>query len=36
MRFMGWSYEELLQCPAAYIDVLDDVVRKELERARQR
>lgn len=29
MRFMHWSYEDLMVCPAFYLDVLIDMIQEE-------
>lgn len=29
MKYMGWSYGDLLECPADYLDIIADVSREE-------
>jgi len=36
MRYMGWSYDQLLACPAHYIAVIAEISQREAVAARQR
>lgn len=36
MRFMHWSYADLMTCPADYIPVILEVAREEAANARRR
>ncbi len=35
MRFMGWSYDDLMQCPQAYIEVIVEVGNEEAKEAKR-
>lgn len=38
MRFMRWSYEQLMECPDDYIEVISDEAKREsdaIKRARK-
>ena len=36
MKYMGWSYDQLMSCPDCYIPVLAELVRKEADAMKER
>lgn len=36
MRYMGWSYTQLLECPQDYLEIIHEIAREENMRNRQR
>lgn len=36
MRYMGWSYDQLLACPDDYIEALVEESRREKQAAKER
>lgn len=34
MRYMSWSYDQLMVCPNDYIPVIRELARQEAERSR--
>lgn len=34
MRYMNWSYDQLMACPEDYLQVISDVARRESAEAR--
>ena len=35
MRYMNWSYRQLMECPEPYIEVIHEMARLEREQQRQ-
>ena len=33
-KWLGWSYQDLLDCPAEYIPVIIDMINEEAEESR--